>query len=275
MLGVVAALGGAGALQLRAIRAPVAQDPATRPVVDLAVPAAPPVQTPSAEEETGRTSSSAPMVRSDRMTRTPAHSRRTPPRAARLAKVGRPEGARARSADRSARARQAAGSPGQGDRIAPATRNDAHAVAGGETSSRASDPAPTAIAAPPVPGSPHTAPSPAAPSAASPAPSVLTAPVPISLDPPRHPMAWRVIVEPPGLVAEARREHITARVRLRLLVRADGTVGAVEVAASSGRADLDAAAAASARAWRFAPARRDGEPVESRVLIWVAFVLEP
>lgn len=88
-------------------------------------------------------------------------------------------------------------------------------------------------------------------------------------------MVWRVTVEPPGLVAEARREHITARVRLRLLVRADGIVGAVEVAASSGRPDLDDAAAASARAWRFAPARRDGEPVESRVLIWVAFVLEP
>ena len=110
---------------------------------------------------------------------------------------------------------------------------------------------------------------------AQPAPPILTAPVPILLEPPRHPLAWRVVVETPGLVAEARPEHVTARVRLRLLVRVDGTVGAVEVATTSGRADLDAAAAAAARTWRFAPARRDGEPMESRVLIWVAFVLEP
>jgi len=274
MLGVVAALGGAGALQLRATRPPVVQDPAIRPVVDLAVPAAAPVQTPSAEEETGRTSSSAPTLQSDQMTRPPAHSRRTPPRAGRFANVGPAEGARGRPPDASAPARQA-GSPGQGDRISPATPNDARTVPGAETSPGASDPAPTAIAVPPVLGSPGPTPPPAAPSAGSPAPSVLTPPVALILDPPRHPLAWRVIVEAPGLVAEARPEHITARVRLRLLVRADGTVGATEVAASSGRADLDAAAAASARAWRFAPARRDGEPVESRVLIWVAFVLEP
>jgi protein TonB len=88
-------------------------------------------------------------------------------------------------------------------------------------------------------------------------------------------MAWRVVVEAPGLVAEARPEHVTARVRLRLLVRADGTVGAVDVFVSSGRAELDDAAVSAAQAWRFAPARRDGEPVASRVLIWVAFVLEP
>jgi protein TonB len=95
------------------------------------------------------------------------------------------------------------------------------------------------------------------------------------MPPPRHPLAWRVVVETPGLVAEAQPEHVTARVRLRLLVRADGTVGAVDVAVTSGRAELDDAAASAAWTWRFAPARRDGEPVTSRVLVWVAFVLEP
>jgi protein TonB len=119
----------------------------------------------------------------------------------------------------------------------------------------------------------------AAPDAAPPAAversHTLTPPVPLSLPPPQHPLAWRVVVEAPGLVAEARPEAAAARVRLRFLVHADGTVGAVEVVASSGRADLDAAAVAAARGWRFAPARRDGVPVVSRVLIWVAFILGP
>jgi TonB family protein len=49
----------------------------------------------------------------------------------------------------------------------------------------------------------------------------------------------------------------------------------VEVAVSSGRGDLDDAAAEAAGAWRFAPARRDGVPIDSRVLVWVSFIMEP
>ncbi len=82
-------------------------------------------------------------------------------------------------------------------------------------------------------------------------------------------------MEGPGLVAEARPERVSARVRLRLLVREDGSVGRVEIAVPSGRVDLDAAAASAARAWRFLPARRDGSPIASTVLIWVSFVVEP
>lgn len=104
---------------------------------------------------------------------------------------------------------------------------------------------------------------------------MLSPPVPISLPPPAHPDAWRVIVEAPGLAAEARAERLAARVRLRLLVREDGTVGRVEVAVPSGRPEMDAAAAAAAAGWRFLPARRDGAPITSIVLVWVAFVVAP
>ena len=82
-------------------------------------------------------------------------------------------------------------------------------------------------------------------------------------------------METPGLAAEARPEQVSARVRLRLLVREDGAVGRVEIAVPSGRPELDAAAAAAAALWRFLPARRDGAPIASVVLIWVAFVSVP
>lgn len=104
---------------------------------------------------------------------------------------------------------------------------------------------------------------------------VVTPPVPVALHPPHHPDAWRVVVEAPGLAAEARPEQFSARVRLRLLVREDGAVGRVEIAVPSGRSELDAAAAAAAAGWRFLPARRDGAPIASVVLIWIAFVSAP
>jgi protein TonB len=84
-----------------------------------------------------------------------------------------------------------------------------------------------------------------------------------------------MVVEPPGVVASARAEPADARLRLRLVVRTDGTVGDVTVAVTSGRAELDAAAVAASRAWRFLPARRDGTAIDSVVLIWVLFTAGP
>ncbi|MDR7554012.1 MAG: TonB family protein [Armatimonadota bacterium] len=96
--------------------------------------------------------------------------------------------------------------------------------------------------------------------------------MPVDLTPPRHPGPYRIVVDPPGVVASARALAADARVRLRLVVRADGTVGAAAVAVSSGHAALDAAALDAARAWRFLPARRDGVAIDSVVLLWVLFV---
>jgi len=96
--------------------------------------------------------------------------------------------------------------------------------------------------------------------------------VPLRLDPPAHPDAWQVVVETPGLTSGARPEGVTARVRLRVVVGQDGTVGEITVVVPSGQPALDAAAVAAARAWRFLPARRDGAPIVSAVLVWVSFV---
>jgi TonB family protein len=84
-----------------------------------------------------------------------------------------------------------------------------------------------------------------------------------------------MVVEGPGLVAGARPEQASARVRLRLFVREDGSVGRVDIVVSSGRPELDDAAESAAHGWRFAPARRDGTPIASTVLIWVSFVVGP
>lgn len=121
---------------------------------------------------------------------------------------------------------------------------------------------------------PPSAPMPA-PAAFPPATVVLTPPVPVELTPPKHPQPYRMVVDAPGLASAARLEAVEARVRLRLVVRADGNVARVEIAASSGRAELDEAALDAARHWRFLPARRNGEPVDSVALIWVAFVVGP
>lgn len=61
------------------------------------------------------------------------------------------------------------------------------------------------------------------------------------------------------------------RVVLRVLVRADGTVGSVETAQSSGNQVLDRAAVEAATSWRFQPATRDGDPIDAWAIIPVRF----
>lgn len=130
--------------------------------------------------------------------------------------------------------------------------------------------------APSVPPAPAVAlpAQPDSPKASPPTPA-LTPPVPIDVPPPRHPLPYRLVVDTPGLGSSARLEAVEARVRLRLAIRADGRVAGVEIAVSSGRAELDGAALGAARQWRFLPARRDGEAIDSVALIWVAFVARP
>jgi periplasmic protein TonB len=62
-------------------------------------------------------------------------------------------------------------------------------------------------------------------------------------------------------------------VALRALVRADGTVGAVEVTASSGSAVLDQAAADAVARWHFAPAARDGVSIDAYVTLRIRYVV--
>ncbi len=135
----------------------------------------------------------------------------------------------------------------------------------------------TDLAALPQPEAPESG---VAPPAAGPLPPrqpapVLVPPVPVSLAPPRQPLPYRMVVEEAGLTATARLEAVAASVRLRVVVRTNGEAGPVEIAVPSGYSQLDAAALEAARHWRFLSARRDGEPIESVVLIWVSFIAEP
>lgn len=78
----------------------------------------------------------------------------------------------------------------------------------------------------------------------------------------------------PQYPARSRRRAEQGTVILHVLVAADGLVKRVEIAESSGFDDLDRAALETVRIrWRFVPARHDGHPVESWVLVPIRFAL--
>ena len=87
-------------------------------------------------------------------------------------------------------------------------------------------------------------------------------------------------VQPPRLLREvradytdaARRSGITGDVVLEIVVRYDGSVGDVRVVRQLG-AGLDERAVQAVRQWRFAPATRQGAPVDVVVEVAVEFRL--
>lgn len=102
----------------------------------------------------------------------------------------------------------------------------------------------------------------------------MTAPVLLSSAPVQYPTeGYAIVLDGGSLTPQLRMEAAQGKVVLRLLVRADGTVARVEVIASSGSVALDHAASTAAASWRFAPATKDGEPIEAWVLIPVRFVI--
>jgi periplasmic protein TonB len=87
-------------------------------------------------------------------------------------------------------------------------------------------------------------------------------------------------VEPPRLLREvkatyseeARRANVTGDVLMEVVVRADGTVGSARVLRGLGYG-LDERATTAVREWRFAPARRQGVPVDVAVEVAMEFTL--
>lgn len=102
---------------------------------------------------------------------------------------------------------------------------------------------------------------------------MLTPPRPVTTFLPQYPDVVVLTVRRSSLSSEAVLRAPEGRVRLRLLVRADGTVGSVEVLVSSGFPELDRAAADALSRWRFEPATRDGAPTDAYYLVWVTFAL--
>lgn len=82
-----------------------------------------------------------------------------------------------------------------------------------------------------------------------------------------------VPIESPGPTYPRRalRRGESGEVLLRIEVDARGVPAQVEVMSSSGSRDLDRAAVAAARRWRFRPAMRDGTPVAGVVNVPIAF----
>lgn len=78
----------------------------------------------------------------------------------------------------------------------------------------------------------------------------------------------------PGYPPESRRVGEQGTVTLRVLVARDGRPKRVDMEKSSGSARLDAAALEAVKGWRFVPARRGTEAIESWVLVPVVFRLQ-
>ncbi len=118
-----------------------------------------------------------------------------------------------------------------------------------------------------------------APREQEPEPTAVTAletPAPVAVAPaagfvPARPDA--AANRPPVYPRDARLRNEEGAVELSLRVLRDGSVAAVRILNSSGRARLDRAAVAAARAWRFTPATRDGTPEDSDFVQTVEFRL--
>jgi TonB family protein len=75
---------------------------------------------------------------------------------------------------------------------------------------------------------------------------------------------------PPGAIARQASGVVTVTVE----VAADGSVANAELATSSGDAELDDAAVAAVREWRFEPAQCDGVPYATSGSVSVTFDLD-
>ena len=85
--------------------------------------------------------------------------------------------------------------------------------------------------------------------------------------------AFRLTVRRQDLGTAAVIEGSEGVVAIRAFVLATGDVRSVEVTASSGSAALDRAAVDAVRGWRFAPATRDGAPIDAFVTLRIRYVV--
>jgi protein TonB len=109
--------------------------------------------------------------------------------------------------------------------------------------------------------------------AAAAIPSEASRPAAVSAAPPGFHAAY--LSNPaPRYPETARRSGEQGTVTLRVQVARDGMASRVAVEKSSGSPHLDAAALEAVKAWRFTPARRGADAVESWMLVPIVFRLE-
>ncbi len=117
---------------------------------------------------------------------------------------------------------------------------------------------------------------PAFPAAPAPAP----APAPVAPPPPAPAAATadsapRLLSSPaPRYPRDAQRRGLSGTVLLRVHVGTDGAPIGIDLVQGSGSRELDRAAVEGVRRWRFAPAMRNGQPVEAAVQVPITFNLD-
>lgn len=114
----------------------------------------------------------------------------------------------------------------------------------------------------------------AAPAEPAPEPQASAAPPPSARTPVSIPASYAATNRKPEYPRMSRQLEEQGTVVLRVLVRADGTAGAVEIRTSSGFPLLDQSARNAVQTWRFHPATQDGKPVDEWFLIPIPFKLQ-
>lgn len=137
-----------------------------------------------------------------------------------------------------------------------------------ETAAPQAQPPETSFEAKPSP--PATTVVPAAPVAAIPGPATPAPPTKTSVSDAAYASSNRK----PPYPRLSRINDEEGTVVLRVLVKADGTAGAVEVKNSSGYPQLDESARSTVQTWRFKPATVDGKPVSEWYQLAIPFTLQ-
>ena len=121
-------------------------------------------------------------------------------------------------------------------------------------------PAPTRVEAPPTPAPPSPAPAP-----------VVTAPSKTDVS---IPASYSASNQKPIYPNMSKRLGEQGTVVLRVLVKADGSAGEVEVKSSSSYPRLDQAAIDAVKTWRFNPAKIDGKATDEWYQVPIPFKLQ-
>ena len=137
---------------------------------------------------------------------------------------------------------------------------------------KVSAPTEVAQAAPVAPVSAPTAPTPPAPPAPPPTPApVVTAPSRTDVS---IPASYSASNQKPIYPNMSKRLGEQGTVVLRVLVKADGNAGEVEVKSSSSYPRLDQAAIDAVKTWRFNPAKIDGKAIDEWYQVPIPFKLQ-
>ncbi len=137
---------------------------------------------------------------------------------------------------------------------------------------------PQLVATTPDTASVQVAPEPAVP-APAPAPAPTTQPRSVAREdapqvtPPEFAAAYLRNTKP-RYPASARRNGESGTVLLKVLVTREGLAGRIELESSSGYNALDQSALETVKRWRFTPAQRGGDPIETWVRVPIEFRLE-